>query len=234
MRLINYFILPLVFLRHFQMHPSGDLTTVQNNIDELVAGSLREATEAGIGNADIQNALFAVVAWADEVFLSAPWSGAGEWGRHLLQRRHFNITKAGDLFFQRLESLGEDEIQVREIFFYCLCMGFAGRYGYDRNSKALADIRQANLNLMLHVMKSQTDRGGVTSEMEKMMFPNVYSHMGAAANDLPAKSANPWRWKLSSLTTSVLVTPLIILLVLYGVYHIVISQIVNSLLASVA
>jgi type VI secretion system protein ImpK len=234
MRLINYFILPLTFLKHFQMQPSGDLVTVRNNIDELLAGSLREATEAGISGADIQNALFAVVAWADEVLLAAPWSGAGEWVRHLLQRRHFNITKAGDLFFQRLESLGDDEIQVREVYFYCLCLGFAGRYGYDRNSKALADIRQTNLNLMLHGMKAQTNGGGIAAETEKMMFPDVYAHSGDASADFSAKAANPWRWKFSSLTTSIIVTPLIILLVLYGVYHIVISQMVESLLALVA
>jgi type VI secretion system protein ImpK len=232
-RLIDCFIPLLAYLRQFQIQPSGDLASVRQQLDGLIAQSRNTASEAGLAEADTQNALFAVVAWADEVLLATPWAGAGEWARNLLQRRLFNVTNAGDAFFKRLELMEPQQIQVREVYFYCLSLGFAGRYGYDRNAKALADIRQASLLPILRAIRAQREGSGLTSEMEKLMFPDGYAHLHAVVDAADSKPAGRWGWKFSSLTFNVLLIPLIILIVLYGVYHITIWQMVNSLLAQV-
>jgi type VI secretion system protein ImpK len=230
-RLIDCFIPLLAFLRHFQIQPSGDLASVRQQLDELIFQSRNAASEAGISEADTGEALFAVVAWADEVLLATPWAGAGEWARHLLQRRYFNVANGGDAFFKRLESMAPQQLQVREVYFYCLSLGFAGRYGYDRNAKALADIRQASLLPILRAIRESRAGSGLSPEMEKLMFPEGYAHLHPVAGD--SKPAVRWGWKFSSLTFNALLIPLIILLVLYGVYHSIIWQMVNSLLAQV-
>ncbi|MBI2727067.1 MAG: DotU family type IV/VI secretion system protein [Polaromonas sp.] len=233
MHLIDCFIAPLAFLRQFQIQPSGDLASVRQQLDELIAQSRNAASDAGMSDTDTEDALFAVLAWADEVLLATPWAGAGEWARHLLQRRYFNVTNAGDAFFKRLEVLDARQMQVREVYFYCLSLGFAGRYGYDRNAKALSDVRQATLQPMLRDIRAQREGLGLTSEMEKLMFPDGYAHLHAAEGDAGSKPASRWDWKFSSLTFNVLLVPLIILAVLYGVYHIIIWQMVNSLMAQI-
>ncbi|MES1979466.1 MAG: DotU family type IV/VI secretion system protein [Pseudomonadota bacterium] len=233
MHLIDCFIAPLAFLRQFQIQPSGDLASVRQQLDELIAESRNAASDAGMSDTDTEDALFAVLAWADEVLLATSWAGAGEWARHLLQRRYFNVTNAGDAFFKRLEVLDARQMQVREVYFYCLSLGFAGRYGYDRNAKALSDVRQATLQPMLRDIRAQREGLGLTSEMEKLMFPDGYAHLHAAEGDAGSKPASRWDWKFSSLTFNVLLVPLIILAVLYGVYHIIIWQMVNSLMAQI-
>ncbi len=82
-------------------------------------------------------------------------------------------------------------------------------------------------------MRAQREGSGLTSEMEKLMFPEGYAHLHATAEAAASKPAGRWNWKFSSLTFNVLLIPLIILIVLYGVYHIIIWQMVNALLVQV-
>ncbi len=210
--------------------PVADSARAGTTIPENMRPWIEELARSG--NLFDENRLGAM-AWADEVLLATPWAGAGEWARNLLQRRHFNVTNAGDAFFKRLEVMEPEQIQVREVYFYCLSLGFAGRYGYDRNAKALADIRQASLLPILRAIRAQREGSGLTSEMEKLMFPDGYAHLHAVGDAADSKPAGRWGWKFSSLTFNVLLIPLIILIVLYAVYHITIWQMVNSLLAQV-
>jgi len=196
----------------------------------LLTEALGAAQVAGQNDFDSQEALFAVVAWADEVLLAAPWSGAQEWARHLLQKRHFGVSNAGDAFFSHLEQLDPQQIEVREVYIYCLSMGFAGRYGYDRNAKALADIKQSSLLEVLRAVRTQREGTGLSSEMEKFMFPDGYALGSATEADKDARQSSRWAWKFSALTINMLLIPLIVLCVLYGIYHLIIWQLVNALL----
>lgn len=233
MHLIDCFIPPLAFLRQFQIRPAGNLESVRQQLDVLLADACRDALAAGMGEINTQDGLFAVAALGDEILLSSSWSGAGEWARHLLQKRHFNVTNAGNAFFTRLEAMGPQQMPAREVYFYCLSLGFAGRYGYDRNAKALADIKQTSLSLILRALRSDRDGAGLSPEMEKLMFPDGYGYLHGAGEEANKKSASRWGWKLSSLTVNVLLIPLIVLVVLYGVYHTIIWQMVKTLLVQV-
>ena len=230
MRLIDCFIPSLAFLRHFQSQPSGDLASVRSQLDSLLTEALGAAQVAGQNDFDSQEALFAVVAWTDEVLLAAPWSGAQEWARHLLQKRHFGVSNAGDAFFSHLEQLGPQQIEVREVYIYCLSMGFAGRYGYDRNAKALDDIKQSSLLQVLSALRAQREGTGLSSEMEEFMFPDGYALGSATEADKDTRQSSRWAWKFSALTINMLLIPLIVLCVLYGIYHLIIWQLVNALL----
>jgi type VI secretion system protein ImpK len=196
----------------------------------LLTEALGAAQVAGQNDFDSQEALFAVVAWTDEVLLAAPWSGAQEWARHLLQKRHFGVSNAGDAFFSHLEQLGPQQIEVREVYIYCLSMGFAGRYGYDRNAKALDDIKQSSLLQVLSALRAQREGTGLSSEMEEFMFPDGYALGSATEADKDTRQSSRWAWKFSALTINMLLIPLIVLCVLYGIYHLIIWQLVNALL----
>lgn len=233
MRLVDCFIPSMAFLRHFQSQPSGDMAFVRPQLDQLLSDALTAAKTTGKNDTDAQEALFAVVAWTDEVLLAAPWSGAGEWARHLLQKRHFGVSNAGDGFYSHLEQLGPQQTEVREVYIYCLSMGFAGRYGYDRNAKALVDIKQSNLLQVLKATRAQKEGIGQSTEMEKFMFPDGYVPDGASQADKDSERASRWGWKLSALTLNVLLIPLIVLCVLYGIYHLIIWQLVNALLVQI-
>jgi type VI secretion system protein ImpK len=224
-RLVDCFIPSMAFVRHLQEQPSGSAASVKEQLDGLLTDARRKAHDSSISEVDIQNGLFAVAAWADEILLAAPWPGAEEWKRQLLQKRYFNVSSAGVEFFTRLEALGAQQLAVREVYFFCLSMGFAGRYGRDRNPKALDDIKQACLAQLVQ------EGDGIYGESGKVMFPQAYAVTGSKNRSQQADGR--WRWRISSLTLNVLLVPLIVLVVLYGIYHVIIWQTVNSIMAQI-
>jgi len=223
MRLVDYFIPFMAFLRHFQAQPSGDAASVGLQLDSLLMEARRKSQEAGVDNGDVMEGLFAVVAWADEILLATSWAGAQTWTRQLLQRRHFNVSNAGVAFFLRLEGLSQRQMAVREVYLFCLSMGFSGRYGHEGNLKALADIRSDCLDQLVH------KGDGLYGDSGKLMFPQAYAQPGQTGATL--KRAG--RWQISSLAITTIFVPLFVLLLLYGVYHLIIGQTVNAIVVQI-
>ena len=123
---------------------------------------------------ELEEARFAVYAWADEKLLNAPRPDAGAWMPLSLQCRCFSTTEAGQQFFVRLDAMlqalgiaGEEngrplDLAQRlerarsrqqggagalEIFALCLLYGFKGRlFGQD---ELLARVRKACRALLL-------------------------------------------------------------------------------------
>lgn len=217
----------MAYVRHFQSQPSGDVVSVQAQIDALLVDAKADAQSAGIAEVDTTEALFAVAAWADETVLATQWSGVDSWKRQLLQRRYFNVSNAGVAFFTRMEALSPQQLQVREVYFFCLCMGFAGRYGYDRNPQTLADLKNSSLKQLLQ------EGNALQGEAGKLMFPDAYANALRQKKPANEKTGNRWGWKISTLTANVLLVPLIVLVVLYGVYHLIIWQSVNAIMAQI-
>lgn len=97
---------------------------------------------------DWSEALFAVCAWIDERILCSTWEGRRHWLQAQLQRSRFHTTQGGELFFRKLEALPMDALQVREVFDYCLALGFQGCYYGADDQPRLAAIREGNRALL--------------------------------------------------------------------------------------
>lgn len=216
MPLVDHFIPLLACLREFQQAPRDDAAALGARIDALIQSARRAASEQGVTDEAFEAALFPVVAWADEALIALAWSGAKEWPKRLLQKRYFNLSTAGIEFFKRLDQLTSDANELKEVYFICLCLGFQGRYSYDRAPKALADIRQQLLTAL---------SPGVSAAGE-LLIPEAYR----GNSPFPMRQAKPrGRWQLSSLNAATIAVPLLTLLVLYGVYHLIINHMVNTI-----
>ncbi|TDV28724.1 type VI secretion system protein ImpK [Paraburkholderia caballeronis] len=232
MRLLNCFIPFFAQLRAFAQQPSGDAATAAARLDASIAAVRLAAADAGYGETDVDDALFAAVAWADEVLLTLPWDGAAQWQRQLLQRRYFNVSNAGVAFFARLDQLAAQRLDVREVYCLCLGLGFGGRYAYDRNQKALTDIKRSNFALLL-----QGD-DGLPGEAGQLLFPDGY---GTLPEQAAPSARGIWRAWLRprgrggrlSFTVGAVLVPVAVLLVLFGVYHLVIALSVGALLPQI-
>lgn len=77
---------------------------------------------------DVEEARFALVAWADEMILRSSWSGRDEWLRDPLQLQLYRTNRAGEEFHDHLARLRPDQNQARAVYFLCLVFGFEGRY----------------------------------------------------------------------------------------------------------
>lgn len=225
--LADGFVPLIAFLRQFQREPGGDAAALSEKLDRLIADARRACRDAGFSETDVESALFAVVAWTDEILIAAAWSGAAEWPRRLLQKRYFNVANAGIAFFNRLEALEPQQLHVREVYFLCLGLGFAGRYGYDRNPKGLNDIKRDNLKLLLE------DGDVLPAGAGKLLFPDGYGiNLVPKENENAGQRRNP-RWRFSAISLNAFAVPSAILAVLYLVYHVTIWQTVNGLLSQI-
>jgi type VI secretion system protein ImpK len=126
-----------------------DAAAVAEQLKASLDATVTRAQTGGYTAAETQAALFAVVAWIDELAMSREWTGGSSWRLAPLQRHYFSTTRAGAEFFEKLEALPDDAIEVREVYGLALLAGFSGRYAH-RAPAELADYRSALLERIAH------------------------------------------------------------------------------------
>lgn len=100
-----------------------------------------DASRQGYAPDEVQDALYAVVAWIDEMAMSFAWPGAATWRLSPLQRHYFSTTHAGVGFFERLQGLAPQAQEVREVYALMLLAGFQGDYAH-RPTDELSQFRR--------------------------------------------------------------------------------------------
>lgn len=159
MHLVDCFVDVFSYVREFIEAP-GDASEadLRGKLDEMFASKVHLALESGYQAQHFDDAKFAVCAWIDEQILSSSLAFKEDWRARLLQKHYFNTVKGGQQFFEKLNLLDQFDafdMDVREVFFYCLAFGFHGKYYTDAGLTELAAIRQTNLQLL-----TQTAGGG--------------------------------------------------------------------------
>lgn len=98
----------------------------------------RDPDARGVASVELEEALFALAAWADETILRTSWSGRDEWQREPLQLQLYRTNRAGDEFYEHLARLRPDQTDAREVYLLCLALGFEGQYaGHEGDRRAL-------------------------------------------------------------------------------------------------
>ena len=101
---------------------------------EVLTRFEREAKNSGFDAETIRNAEFALVAFLDEAVTGLPFADKESWLANPLQSELFGLNYAGEDFFRRLEELKrrpQEHIQVLEVYYLCLVLGFKGKYHMD-------------------------------------------------------------------------------------------------------
>lgn len=88
---------------------------------------------------------FGLAAFVDEAVLTADFPLRHEWEKNPLQLKYFGEQLAGNKFFDKLESM-LPQIEVTqdavEIYYYCMLLGFKGRYAVYEQEKLLATMQK--------------------------------------------------------------------------------------------
>jgi len=129
------------------------------NFDNHSADTLRQKINEFINNikdnlksysqTDVDNALFAVCAWIDEVVLNSQWDHKNQWRQKLLQQAFFQTSDAGHEFFKRLNTLTGDKKHVIEVYYWCLILGFLGKYYKDEDQLNLREFKVYCIRLIV-------------------------------------------------------------------------------------
>ena len=104
------------------------------------------ARAAGVQNEVVLAARYALCASLDEAVLSTPWGAQSEWAQQTLLVVLHREAWGGEKFFEMLDRISQDparHIDLMELQYLCLALGFAGKYQVvDRGHARLADVQQ--------------------------------------------------------------------------------------------
>jgi type VI secretion system protein ImpK len=166
-------------------------------------------------------ARFAVCAWVDEAILGSPWVHKGHWQREQLQRLYYHTTDAGEEFFERLNALGFQQREIREVYYICLALGFMGRYCHKGDEYLLDQLKLSNLKLL---MGSSV---GLPSIERAELFPEAYPR------ERPETHRSKGRFSLSPFTLACLVGPVVFFFLLFFIYRFALNGIGENFLRTV-
>jgi type VI secretion system protein ImpK len=132
------------FVQLFAQAPAAqrpNAVTLRAQLTGLLDAFAKHPAAQSAPPVDVEEARFALVAWADETILRTPWTGHEEWLREPLQLQLFRTNRAGDEFFERLSRLRAEQTDAREVYFLCLVLGMVGQYE-DREAERRSLIAQ--------------------------------------------------------------------------------------------
>jgi type VI secretion system protein ImpK len=92
----------------------------------------------------IQVSKFGLAAFVDETVLTANFPLKHEWEKNPLQLEYFGEQLAGNKFFEKLESMMgqiEQTADAVEVYYFCMLLGFKGRYAVYEQEKLLATMQ---------------------------------------------------------------------------------------------
>ncbi len=130
-----------------------------NDLRPKIAGMLEDfekrAERYRFNHKIVQVSKFALASFVDETMLTANFPLKNEWEKNPLQLEYFGEQLAGNKFFDKLEAMLQ-QIDVTadaiEIYYFCMLLGFKGRYAIYEQDKLLS-IMQSTANALVKAGK---------------------------------------------------------------------------------
>jgi len=224
MRLIDCFINIIVYVVYLvksetAKQPSYD--QVNADIQRLITQSQRYPENGTVSREDYDLARFAVFAWVDEAIMSSSWDGRTQWQREQLQRRYYQTADAGEVFFERLNTIGPHQRDVREVYYLCLAMNFTGQYCHQGDEYLLEQLKTSNLKLLTGSSL------GIPSLDKRELFPEAYPVESIETAPLKTKR------RFSPFTLICLGSPVLLYWILFMIYRFVLNNIGQTFISTV-
>jgi type VI secretion system protein ImpK len=101
--------------------------------------------QAGVPDAEIAEARYALVAFIDERLLKATWHGREQWMSNPLQLQLYGEYTAGENFFARMRALLQAGATSRalQVYYLCLALGFVGALPASRTTQSVQSYLEA-------------------------------------------------------------------------------------------
>lgn len=176
MRLIDCFmdlIVHVVMAVRWAHETPLDFYTFKADVDRLLKKSLSLKEKGDFSDQDYNYARLSVCVWVDEAILNSAWEHKRQWQKESLQRRYYNMADGGMAFFERLDKIGHEDRDVREVAYYCLILGLAGRYVEKGDNLVLDHLKATNLKRLFG-----SSAGEPTLE-NRRLFPEAYQKQTA-------------------------------------------------------
>jgi type VI secretion system protein ImpK len=171
MKLCALFVPIMAYVQGLDRLEMPQASEVNDALQRLIKQAKDAALSGEISITRFHDALFPVVAWADErLSLLTAWHETRPWRSLMLQRKFFSTSLAGVQFFERLEKLENHDQELREIYVTCLALGFVGRYSINPNAPELAKLLQHQYKLL----RPEQARNSSNVSVMASLFPEAY------------------------------------------------------------
>jgi type VI secretion system protein ImpK len=122
-----------------------EVSTLRRHAMDEIRRFEDKARASGVQNETVLAARYALCAALDEAVLSTPWGAQSEWTQQSLLVALHREAYGGEKFFDMLDRITGDpkhHIELMEVQYLCLAMGFAGKYRVaSRGQSQLTDIQ---------------------------------------------------------------------------------------------
>lgn len=129
------------------MFQPPDLDGLRNEATRGVREFEERARGMGVPNDMALTARYLLCTAVDEAVLNTPWGDRSAWGAQTLLMIFHREAWGGEKFFQVVDRASQDPgryIDLLELAYICLALGFAGKYRVDERGPAkLADVQHA-------------------------------------------------------------------------------------------
>lgn len=116
-----------------------DPAAMRDSLAQTIREFAADATARGIASERVMAARYVLCTMLDEAASDTPWGGSGVWARHSLLARFHNETEGGEKTFQLMARLAEKpevNLDLLELIWCALTLGFEGRYRVVENGRA--------------------------------------------------------------------------------------------------
>ena len=224
MRVTDCFIELIAYVVYFLKtveHRQPGFDQIRSDIDRLMSLSRESSRGGDIAEDEYDMACFAICAWIDEAIMNSQWNENMNWQKEPLQRLYYQTTNAGEIFFDRLNAIGPHQMDVREVYYLCLAMGFTGRYCNEGDSYLLEQLKTSNLKVLTGTSV------GTPSLGKGHLFPQAYPPVTEPETLTPGQS------RFSLMTLIFAGAPVALFGLLFIIYHFVLNNVAETILSVV-
>lgn len=97
----------------------------------------------------------------DEAIMNTPWGSSGSWSQHTLLSTFHNETSGGEKFYLVLDRMREtpaENIDILELMYLCLSIGFEGKYRVISNGKEQIELIRDDLFSLIRNIRGEFER----------------------------------------------------------------------------
>ena len=153
-------ILNLVYQIRTLVH-NADPERLKNYLADEIRRFDANAKAQGIPAEHVVAARYCLCTVLDEAAAQTPWGGSGAWSKNSLLVTFHNETWGGEKFFQLLAKLAQTPAQyidVLELMYYCIALGFEGRYRIVSNGQSQLENLKRRLADIIKTARGVPDR----------------------------------------------------------------------------